>query len=136
MCELEMNGQVVELNFGMGFLRKINATKSVPVDGMKGVNENIGLRYAVGGLIEGDVEALVNVLYMANEGCEPRVTKKVLDDFIENQDTDIDEVFEKVLGFLKSSNATKKATLAAIENVDKAKALNEAKMKLQMEAMA
>ena len=37
MYELEMNGQLVQLNFGMGFLREINRTVSAPVNGLNGV---------------------------------------------------------------------------------------------------
>lgn len=136
MRELEMNGQMVQLNFGMGFLRRINATTSVPVDGMQGVRENVGLKYSVGKLINNDVETLVDVIDMANAGCEPRVTKTTIDAFIDDENTNMDEVFEKVLGFLKTSNATQNGTMEAIENVEKAKKLNEAKLKMQMEAMA
>lgn len=136
MRELDMGGKVLQLNFGMGFLRRINATASIPVDGMPGVKENVGLRYAVGNLYEGNVETLTEVLYIANEGCDPRVTKKEIDELIDDKETDIDAVFEEVLGFLKTSNSTKKATLSAIENVERAKKLQEAKLKTQMEAMA
>ena len=118
MSELEMNGSIVKLNFGMGFLRKINKEVSIPVDGVPGVKEDVGLRYAVGSLVEGDVDTLVNVLYTANMDCEPRVTKSFIDKFIEDEGTDIDEVFKEVLGFLKNSNATKKGTTSAIENVE------------------
>ncbi|CUP33201.1 Phage protein [[Eubacterium] contortum] len=136
MSELEMNGSIVQLNFGMGFLRRINREVSIPVDGAPGLKEDVGLRYAVGGLLEGDVNTLVNVLYTANTNCEQRVTKDFIDKFIEDETTDIDKVFEDVLGFLKNSNATKKGTISAIENVEKANKLREAKLKAQMEAMA
>lgn len=136
MRELEMNGQMVKLNFGMGFLRNINKTVSVPVEGMDGVKENVGLKYAVGNLLEGDTETLAEVLFLANGGCDPRISRGVVDQFIEDENTDIDVVFETVMGFLKTSNATKKDVLAAIENVEKSKAFQEAKLKMQMEAMA
>lgn len=135
MYELEMNGQVVNLNFGMGFLREINRTLSAPVNGLNGVTQNIGLRYTVARLLDNDVEALVEVIDLANKGCEPRVTKSAIDLFIESDDTDIDEVFEKVLGFLKKANVTKKVTLEVIAEVEKEKAKQEAIEKAKMEAM-
>lgn len=135
MFELEMNGQVVPLNFGMGFLREINKRTSIPVDGMKDVKQNVGLRYTVARLLDSDVEALVEVIDVANAGCDPRVTKKALDLFIDDENTDIDEVFEKTLGFLKTANATKNATLNVIEEVEKAKAKQEAMEKRRIEAM-
>lgn len=135
MYELEMNGQVVNLNFGMGFLREINRTLSAPVNGLNGVTQNIGLRYTVARLLDSDVEALVEVIDLANKGCEPRVTKSAIDLFIENEDTDIDEVFEKVLGFLEKANVTKKVTLEVIAEVEREKIKQEAIEKAKMEAM-
>lgn len=136
MYELEMNGQVVELNFGMGFLREINKTVSAPVDGLKGVSQNIGLRYKISQLLDSDVETLADVIELANKGCEPRVTKQTIDAFIESGTTDIDEVFEKILGFLKTANATKKVVLELIETVEKEKKKREAAEKMRMEEMA
>ena len=36
--------------------------------------------------------------------------KKELDKFIEDETTDLDELFKSVLGFLESANVTKKTT--------------------------
>lgn len=136
MYELEMNGQVVQFNFGMGFLREINKTVSAPVEGLNGVRQNIGLRYTVSRLIDKDAEALAEVLDIANKDCQPRVTKKAIDLFIDDENTDIDEMFDKVLGFLKKANATKSVTQEVIENVEKEIAKREAMEKMRMEAMA
>ncbi|MGN9152763.1 tail assembly chaperone [Bariatricus sp. HCP3S3_E12] len=135
MYELEMNGQMVKFNFGMGFLREINKTVTVPVDGMKDMKQNVGLRYTVGRLNDYDVEALVEVLFMANKGCDPRITMDGLDAFINDENTDIDEVFEKTLGFLKKANATKNATLDVLNAIEKEKAKREAMEKMRMESM-
>lgn len=135
MYELEMNGQMVKFNFGMGFLREINKTVTVPVDGMKDMKQNVGLRYKVGRLNDYDVEALVEVLFMANKGCDPRITIDGLDAFINDENTDIDEVFEKTLGFLKKANATKNATLDVLNAIEKEKAKREAMEKMRMESM-
>lgn len=135
MVELEINGQMVPFNFGMGFLREINKKVSVPVEGMPNVRQNVGLRYSVAKLLDSDVEALEEVLDTANMGCDPRLTKKALDFFIDDENTDIEEVFEKTLGFLKTSNATKNVTLEVIEAVEKEKAKQEAMEKMRAEAM-
>lgn len=122
MFELTINGVVYQFNFGMGFMREINKTVSQPVDGMKDVKENIGLRLKVIYLLGKDVETLVEVLVAANKGQNPRVTSALLDAYIDNPDTDIDQLFDEVLGFLKSANATKSATVAVMEEVEKQKA--------------
>lgn len=118
MFELTINGVVYEFNFGMGFMREINKLVGTPVDGLPDVKKNIGLQYYVAGIIDGDLEALVTALDLANKGHKPRVTAALLDDYIDDEGTDIDKLFGDVLDFLKNANATKKTVanlLAAIE---------------------
>jgi hypothetical protein len=119
MFELTINGQVYEFHFGMGFMREINKKIGAPVDGVPNVKKNIGLQYHVAGIIDGDVEALVDVLEVANKGRLPRVKREDLDAFIDSEDTDIDALFDGVLDFLKSANATKKTVENLLEAVQK-----------------
>ena len=125
--ELTINGNVYQFSFNIGFLRLINKTITVDVDGMDGVKRNVGLRYSVGLLLDGDLETLVDVLELANKGQNPRLTKKAIEDYIDNADTDVDEVFDGVIEGLKQANATKKATLSTIEAIEKAQAEQETK---------
>ena len=112
--ELTINGQVYQFNFGMGFLRDVNKKIQVPVDNLKDVSKGIGLKYMIGSVMDGEVEPLVDLLDAANQGQTPRVTKELLDDYIDDPETDIDKLFEDTLGFLRTVNATKK-TVAEIE---------------------
>ena len=67
------------------------------------------------------------MLELANKGQSARLTKKAIEDHIDNADTDVDEVFDSVIEGLKQANATKKATLATIEAIEKAQAEQETK---------
>lgn len=125
MFELTINGQVYEFHFGMGFMREINKKIGAPVDGMPNVKKNIGLQYNVAGIIDGDVEALVEVLEVANKGRFPRVKREDLDAYIDSEDTDIDALFGSVLDFLKSANATKKTVATLLEAIEKEQAKQE-----------
>ena len=125
--ELTINGNVCQFSFNIGFLRNINKTITVDVDGMDGVKRNVGLRYSVGLLLDGDLETLVDVLELANKGQSTRLTKKAIEDYIDNADTDVDEVFDSVIEGLKQANATKKATLATIKAIVKVQAEQETK---------
>ena len=127
MLELTIKGEVYQFNFGMGFLREINKKISAPVDGLKDVNKNIGLQYTVASVIDGDPEALVDVLEVANKGFSPRVSRNLLDSYIDDDETDIDDLFKTVIDFLKSANATKKAVVAMLEEIEKEKRKREAK---------
>ena len=122
MFELTINGQVYAFNFGMGFMREINKKIGVPVDGLPDVKKNVGLQYAVAGIIDGDIEALVEALDVANKGNSPRVTKALLDSYIDDTETDIDKLFEDVLDFLKRANATKKTVAMLLKAIEDEKA--------------
>lgn len=128
MMELTINGEVYQFNFGMGFLREINKRVSVPVDKIPDVKRNIGLSYLISGVIDRDPEDLVSILEAANKSLTPRVTRQLLDNYIDDPETDIDALFEQVIDFLKSANATKKTTLDLLAEVERQKAKREAEM--------
>lgn len=121
MLELTIDGTVYSFNFGMGFMREINKKVGVPVDGLKNVTKNVGLQYTVGCVLDGDVEALVDVLDAANNGQKPRVTRTLLDSYIDNEETNIDALFDQVIDFLRRANATKKAVNQMLSVMDQAK---------------
>lgn len=122
MYELTINSVVYEFNFGMGFLREVNKKISTPVDGLKDVRKNIGLQYLVAGIIDGDLEALVDLLDAANKGQSPRATRTLLDAYIDSEETDVDALINEVLDFLKRANATKKTVLTLMEAIEEEKA--------------
>lgn len=129
MFELTIEGNVYQFNFGMGFLREMNKKVSSPVDGLKDVKKNIGLNYIVSGVIDGELEDLVELLDCANKGQSPRVTKALLDSYIDDENTDIDALFESVIDFLKKTNATKNTTKELLEVLE----IQKAKMKKKLE---
>ncbi len=107
MFELTIEGNVYQFRFGMGFVKEINNTVMVPVDGAPSVKQPSGLRYKVAELYDGNVIALADVLDIANKTCNPRITRNVLDAYIEDENTDIDKLFQDVLDFLSNANCTK-----------------------------
>ena len=116
MMELTINGQVYQFKFGMGFLREAN--KTVTETNANGVKKNSGASYMIAGIFDGNVEDLVNALDLANKGLEPRVTKALLDSFIDDPNTDIDQLFEDTLDFLKKANATRKTVMAIEKRIE------------------
>ena len=118
MFELTINETVYQFKFGLGFVREINKTKSKPIDGMPNEKQDVGLQFAVASLIDEDPIALVEILDIANKTEKPRVTRALLDAYIEDENTDIDALFKEVLDFLSKANATKKTALAVMEMVE------------------
>lgn len=121
MMELTINGQVYQFNFGMGFLREANKTVSMPVEGMNGMKKDVGARYLIAQVLDGEVDSLVDLLDIANKGQNPRVTKALLDSYIDDQETNIDELFEKTKDFLSKANATRKMMAKMQEAIDEMK---------------
>lgn len=121
MMELTINGQVYQFNFGMGFLREANKTVSEKINNATDKKKDVGATYMIAGIMDGDPEDLVNALDLANKGQNPRVTKALLDSYIENPDTDIDHLFEDTLDFLERANATKKIVERLKKRIEEAK---------------
>ena len=125
MMELTINGQVYQFNFGMGFLREANKTVSEKLNSSSDKKKDVGATYMIAGIMDGDPEDLVNALDLANKGQNPRVTRALLDSYIENPETDIDQLFEVVLDFLGSANATKKIVERLKKRIEEAEAEKE-----------
>ena len=114
MFELTINEQVYQFKFGIGFVKEINKTATKPVDGIPGEMEEVGLRYSIAKIMDGDVLELIRVLVLANKGFEPRVTYGVLETYID------DELFGTVMDFLEKANATKRIMKALLKAVQEA----------------
>lgn len=123
--ELTIKDKVYQFKFGMGFLREIDKQSYTTVEGSN-VKRNTGLQYAVADLYDENPEGLVNILLIANKTESPRITRDILDDYIDDENTDIEALCKEVLDFLECSNATKKVTTAVLELVEKEKAKQEA----------
>ena len=117
-------------------MREINKQTNVPIDGAPGVKKDVGFRYALMNLMDGDPEALVNILDVANKGQNPRATRDLLDGYIDDENTDIDELTDTVMGFLKSANATKRTTKELLDAVEKEKQRVEEEEARKRELMA
>ena len=116
MMELQIKGQVYQFKFGFGFMREID--KQQIVKAPNGTQQNIGFQMVVGGILDGDAQALEDVLLLANKGQEPRLTADVLEEYIEDEETDVDALFDGVIDFLKKSNVSKKKTLNLLKQAE------------------
>ncbi len=106
--ELTINEEVYQFKFGMGFVREINKTANIPVSGVPGASQDVGLALAVTKILDEDIVTLVDVLVLANKGFTPRVTRTIIEDYVDADSTDVDEMFNQVMDFLERANATKK----------------------------
>lgn len=112
--ELIMNGQPYAFCFGMGFLKTINAKATTKVPNSN-YSINRGLQFYMAQVMDKDIEALAEVLMLANAGMTPRLKQKDLYEFLEDEETDIDAVFETVIDFFGKANVTKPTYKELIE---------------------
>lgn len=131
MFELTINEKVYQFNFGIGFRRELDPKITRKIDGVNGKVENLGVQFAIAGVMDGDFEEIINVLDAANKGCEPRITRKEIEVYLDNPETDIDSLCEKLLGFFESANATKKTVARIQESIAEQKAKKEAEQNEQ-----
>lgn len=109
MMELTINGTVYQFKFGMGFLREANRLTKIPVQGMPGTTKEIGARYLIASVVvDQEPNALVDLLDLANKGENPRVTKAMLDSYIDSEEVDIDELMEKTKDFYRKQMLPRK----------------------------
>lgn len=126
MMELTINGTVYQFKFGMGFLREANKTAKIPVQGMPGTTKEVGARYLIARVaIDQEPDALVELLDLANKGENPRVTKALLDSYIDSEEVDIDVLMEETKDFLSKANATKKMVEEIMKEYEKQMAKNQ-----------
>ena len=118
--ELEMNGKTYSFKAGLKFMQKANKTQFVVHEGIR---VDVGLAMMIGNIVEGDVMALRDALVLMNEGMTPRATEAIINEYIEDENTDIESLFEKVIDFFKMSNCTKKT----VQKVEEEKAKQEEK---------
>ena len=116
---LTINDTDYELNFGMGFIRKIDKTVQVPIEGLPGQKQNAGLQMAISYVIDHNLEEIEKMLIIANEGKSPKLTTSILDAYLEDEGTDVIEFCDKVLDFLRLSNCTSEKTKLLEEAVAK-----------------
>lgn len=126
--ELTINGKVYQFKASIAFMRLANNLVEEKVDNTN-LAQKVGLRYLIAGLIDGDVEQLINALDFMNTGFDQRLTRKEIEDFIEDENVDVDSIFEMVLDFLSKANVSKRTYNALMEQVNQEKVRRKAMMK-------
>ena len=127
--ELIINENVYNFRFGIGFVRYLDGKASVKQDG---VTFGIGLETLLPNLLSKNTVTLVDCLIAANRTEKITVTQDILDKYIDDDSTDIDQVFEDVSEELKKSNASKLKTAKIIEDIKKNEELLELQRKQLM----
>lgn len=115
--EIEVNGEIYQLVAGFGFLHEVNKRVTVDVPNTKSKKE-VGLKFMVASIMDGDIDALVDCIFCMNIGQTPRLNKAYIERYLEDVE-DIDKVFEDVFNFLFQANACKKEVKSLMTSMQK-----------------
>lgn len=102
--EITIKEKTYQLNFGIQFLRQLDAEHYVE---QQGVRVGMGLNLVMPSLVAGDAVQLAEVLFYATWNNSPRPSQRDIDAFLEDENTDIDKLFHEVFIELQKSNITK-----------------------------
>ena len=127
VMELTIGNQVYEFKAGIGFMREENKRVVEKIDNTD-TYRGVGLTYLVAGIIDGDIDDLVDALDLMNKGMKPRVTRAQLEEYVEDVE-DIDKLFEDVLDFFANANVSKRIVKNLTERIKKAQEAEQAKGK-------
>ncbi|MFQ6792917.1 MAG: tail assembly chaperone [Thomasclavelia sp.] len=123
--ELTIKDKIYKFKFGIGFVRYMDGKSSI---NQNGVQFGVGLETLVPKLMSRDTVALSDSLYIANRTENPRITADAVDDFIDDENTDVENLFEQVIEELKKSNATRLKVKDLLKDIEEqAKALKKKK---------
>lgn len=101
MATININGTEHTLKFGIKALADLDTKYSIPVEG--GFTLPMGLQTAITHLQLGNVTAIANLIQAGAGLREAQVAK-----FLEDDDTDMDVVFDAITEALEEGNLTKK----------------------------
>ena len=131
--EIVIKGHPYPLRFGLKFVKEVNRREMAPVDGLIGVEQGIGLNLMSAKIIDGSIEDLASAILTANKTEDPKIKEDDLREYLEDETTNIDEVFEKVLSFFESANCTRRIFQSVKKSTDTVKKLQEAELKARLE---
>lgn len=104
--KLKVGSKNYDLNFGIGFVRELDLRYGL---GANGTSFGMGLTKALYGLRVYDPASLSDVLYTATHADAVRPDPKAVDRMLEDDNTDIEKLFDDVATELSKANAVKLA---------------------------
>ena len=113
--QLIINETEYNFRFGIGFVRHLDGESSIR---QNGITFGVGLESMVTKLTMKDTVALADTLAAANMTESPRVKSTDIDSYIDDESTDIEGLFDKVLDELKKSNATRLTTGELLKTIE------------------
>lgn len=127
MYTREIDGKIRSFKFGIGFAREIDKTKKVK--GENGEEQNMGLTYAIAGLIDQDFEKLIDCLMLGHKYGDDseKLSRTQIEAWLDSDETTLERECTDLLDFFESANFTKKKTQELKEAMIKNEQLEKAR---------
>lgn len=114
--KLTINEKEYNFKFGIGFVNELDKKANISQNGTK---FGLGLETLTAKLKTWDVLALADALILANQTEDPKISLRELDEYIENPETDIEQLFEDVIEGLKKSNVTRNKVVRQLQEMER-----------------
>lgn len=102
---LEINGEERRFNFGMRFVREIDAKQEIETDG--GIKQKVGLTYALAGIVAREPLDVSDVLYYGSKCSGENMKQADIDAYIEDENTDFEKLCGELESFFEKSNCSR-----------------------------
>lgn len=110
--KLTINEKEYMFRFTIGFLSMLRDTKTVTTEGVTaGIGDTMNINMLVNSR---DVVALRDILLTANRANGGKLTPALLDDYLDNESTDIEALTDEVIAELSKANATASKVKSAL----------------------
>lgn len=115
--QISINGKDYDLNFGVRFVRELDRVAGLKAS-RGGIEQSFGMGITINlpALEQYDPAILSDVLYCATWDNKKRPSQKDIDDFIDEESTDLDKLFNEVIENMSKTNAVKVAANKIAKN--------------------
>lgn len=104
--EITINRKKIQLQFGVRFLRELDKTDGMEIQGQQ---YGFAIQTALPKLEGYDPVTLANVIHAAAYKASPRPSFEAIDDYLDTVE-DLEGLFNEIRGLIESSNAIKLAS--------------------------
>ena len=131
MYTKEINGKLYDFNFGLGFVREIDRRETIQDNNKK--TQNVGLSYAIAGLVDGDFEKYIDCMLAGNKFSNgEKLTRPEIENWMESDDFDFEKECTDLLDFFGKCNFTKKKTESVVKEAERIREYQEAQHQARM----
>lgn len=125
VMNIDVNGQKIELNFGVRFNREADKTTEIVQDGIK---FGVGTQLLVGKLIDGDIVGISTLVWCGTWNAGRRPSQEMIDEWMDGVE-DLDQFSKELLEAVEATNVGKRTIQTLKTAMKQQEKMNKAKVR-------